>query len=308
MLPLSPQLKGIFCLIVSGAILAFTDGLAKHLVGGLPVGEVIFLRACFVFVPVAVMIWWRGGLSALRIGNWKFQSTRALCVAITTFLFLAGTRNLPLADATAILFASPIMVTAMAPIFLGEQVGWRRWTAVLVGFIGVVLMIRPGSNPLLWSAMLILAATFFLSIRDIITRGMSGRETTTAIMVVSTAFILVCGLASWPAGQFTSFAGAWRLPTVEQVAIAALTGMLQGTGQYFMVTAFLLAEAVVVVPFRYFSLIFAVFYGYLLFGDVPEASMLAGAAIVIGSGLYIFEREARAGRRKAQFQEGQKSQ
>jgi drug/metabolite transporter (DMT)-like permease len=293
MVPLTSQLKGILFLIISGAILSFTDGLAKYLTGHLVIGEIIFFRACFVFVPVAMMIWWHGGLSSLRVNSWRVQGARAACVVITTFMFLGATRYLPLADAIAILFASPIFITAMAPFALGEQVGWRRWTAVLVGFGGVLLMIRPGSNPLVWSAVLALGATFVLSIRDVITRRMSGTESTSAIMAVSTGGILLCGLITLPLSWIVPGIGAWRMPTLEEFGLLALTGSLQGVGQYFMVTAFLLAEAVVVVPFRYFSLIFAVLFGYLLFGDVPEAIMFAGAAVVVGSGLYIFQREVR---------------
>lgn len=233
----------------------------------------------------------------LRVNSWKAQLARATCVVITTYLFLAATRNLPLADAIAILFASPIFITAMAPFALGEQVGWRRWSAVLVGFAGVVLMIRPGGNPLVASALLALGATFFLSVRDVITRAMSGTESTSAIMAVSTGCILLSGLASWPLSYVVPGVGVWRMPTAEEFGLLALTGILQGIGQYFMVTAFLLAEAVVVVPFRYFSLIFAALFGYLIFGDVPGLSMLAGAAVVVASGLYIFQREARAARR-----------
>jgi len=296
MTPLPSQLKGILFLIVSGAILSFTDGLAKYLTGRLVIGEIIFFRACFVFMPVCLMIWWRGGLSSLRVNSWRAQIARAACVVVTTFMFLAATSSLPLADAIAILFASPIFITAMAPVMLGEQVGWRRWTAVLVGFSGVVLMVRPGSNPLVWSAMLALGATFVLSIRDVITRRMSGTESTSAIMAVSTGCILLCGLVTWPLSWLVPVIGVWRMPTFEEFGLLALTGTLQGVGQYFMVTAFLLAEAVVVVPFRYFSLIFAVLFGYLLFGDVPEPIMFAGAAVVVGSGLYIFQREVRMAR------------
>jgi len=294
---LPSQLKGILFLIISGAILSFTDGLAKYLTGTLVIGEIIFFRACFVFVPIILIIWWRGGLLSIRIVSWRNQIARGACVVITTFMFLAATRRLPLADTIAILFASPIFVTAMAPFALGEQVGWRRWAAVLVGFGGVLLMIRPGSNPLVWSALLALGSTFFLSVRDIITRSMSGSESTSAIMAVSTGFILLSGLASLPLSWLFPVIGEWRWPTSREFGLLALTGILQGVGQYFMVTAFLLAEAVVVVPFRYFSLIFAVLFGYLIFGDVPGLTMLAGAAIVVGSGLYIFQREARAAQR-----------
>ena len=134
-----------------------------------------------------------------------------------------------------------------------------------------------------------LGATFVLSIRDI-TRRMSGTESTSAIMAVSTGSILLCGLITLPLSYLTTGIGAWRMPTLEEFGLLALTGTLQGVGQYFMVTAFLLAEAVVVVPFRYFSLIFAVLFGYLLFGDVPDPMMFSGAAAVVARVLYFSAR------------------
>jgi drug/metabolite transporter (DMT)-like permease len=281
----SDQLKGIFCLILAGAILAFTDGLSKHLTGLFPPGQILFFRSIFVFIPISVMIWRKGGLRSFRIVNRKAQAARGLFAVITSFMFMIAIKHMPLADITAVMFASPIFLTALAPYFLSEQVGWRRWTAVAVGFCGTLLMIRPGGDAILWPSLLALGATVLLCFRDIATRRLSRTDDANSIMVCTTACVMLGGLSSIVFG--------WRWPDLPEFGLLMLTGTLQGMGQYFLVAAFLFGEAVVVAPFRYFSLIWATLYGFLLFGDVPTLNTLLGATIVIGSGLFIFYREAR---------------
>jgi drug/metabolite transporter (DMT)-like permease len=285
---MSNSLKGILCLITAGAILAFTDGLSKFLTAGYPPGQILFFRSVFVFIPIAIMVWRKGGFRTVLIVDRRGQLMRGLFAVITSFLFMIAIKHMPLADITAIMFATPIIMTALAPYFLGEEVGWRRWTAVIIGFSGILLMIRPSGEALFWPALLALAATFFNSFRDLATRHLSRTEDANGIMICTTACVML--------GGFGSLFFAWRAPDLEGLALFALTGVLQGIGQYFLVVAFLFGEAVVVAPFRYFALIWATLYGYLMFGDIPGLDTLSGAAIVVGSGLFIFYREARKSR------------
>ena len=285
---MSNSLKGILCLITAGAILAFTDGLSKFLTAGYPPGQILFFRSVFVFIPIAIMVWRKGGFRTVLIVDRRGQLMRGLFAVITSFLFMIAIKHMPLADITAIMFATPIIMTALAPYFLGEEVGWRRWTAVIIGFSGILLMIRPSGEALFWPALLALAATFFNSFRDLATRHLSRTEDANGIMICTTACVML--------GGFGSLFFAWRAPDLEGLALFALTGVLQGIGQYFLVVAFLFGEAVVVAPFRYFALIWATLYGYLMFGDIPGLDTLSGAAIVVGSGLFIFYREARKNR------------
>ena len=285
---MSNSLKGILCLITAGAILAFTDGLSKFLTDGYPPGQILFFRSVFVFIPIAIMVWCKGGFRTVLIVDRRGQLMRGLFAVITSFLFMIAIKHMPLADITAIMFATPIIMTALAPYFLGEEVGWRRWTAVIIGFSGILLMIRPSGEALFWPALLALAATFFNSFRDLATRHLSRTEDANGIMICTTACVML--------GGFGSLFFAWRAPDLEGLALFALTGVLQGIGQYFLVVAFLFGEAVVVAPFRYFALIWATLYGYLMFGDIPGLDTLSGAAIVVGSGLFIFYREARKSR------------
>jgi len=281
----SDQMKGIVCLLASGAILSFTDGLSKYLTDSFPPGEILFFRAFFIFVPIAFMVWRGGGLASLRIVNWRIQLARGACSLVASFLFIVAIRHMPLADITAMLFAAPLILTALAPYLLGEFVGWRRWTAVSIGFGGVLLMVRPSGDAPLWPALLTLVAMVFLAFRDIATRRMSKTDSANAIMVCTTACVALGGL--------TTALFGWRMPDPAGFALLMLTGILQGTGHYFLVSAFIHGEAVVVAPFRYFTLIWATLYGFLMFGDIPGWRTAAGAVVVIGSGLYIFHRETR---------------
>ena len=285
---MSNSLKGILCLITAGAILAFTDGLSKFLTAGYPPGQILFFRSVFVFIPIAIMVWRKGGFRTVLIVDRRGQLMRGLFAVITSFLFMIAIKHMPLADITAIMFATPIIMTALAPYFLGEEVGWRRWTAVIIGFSGILLMIRPSGEALFWPALLALAATFFNSFRDLATRHLSRTEDANGIMICTTACVML--------GGFGSLFFAWRAPDLEGLALFALTGVLQGIGQYFLVVAFLFGEAVVVAPVRYVALLWATLYGYLMFGDIPGLDTLSGAAIVVGSGLFIFYREARKSR------------
>lgn len=287
--PAVNQIRGIVALVIAGAILSLTDSLAKLLTGTYPIGEILFFRSLFAFIPIFAMVSRTGGVGSLRINNWKGQVFRAACVLLTTFGFVTAIRVMPLADVIAIFFVSPIFGTALAPFLLGEKVGWRRWTAVLVGFAGVLFMIKPGSNPLVWTAVIALAAAFTNSLRDIITRHLSTTETNNSIIFCSTAFVLLGGLATLPFG--------WRTPDLYGIGLLALTGVLQCFGQYFLVIAFRFGEVAVLAPFRYFNLVWAVIYGFLFFGDIPQRDMIIGGLVVVGSGLFIWWREMQVRRR-----------
>ena len=212
------QLKGIAALLVAGAILSLTDSFAKLLTEAYPVGEFLVFRSLFVFIPIFWMISKSGGIKTVRIHNWKGQIIRGSCVVLTTFGFIIAIRDMPLANVVAIFFVSPLFGTAMASLFLGETVGWRRWTAVIIGFMGVLFIVKPGSNPLVWIAMVALAAAFTNALRDIFTRHLSLTETNNSMMFCSTIFVLCGGVMTLPF--------AWKIPDLFGICLFALTGIL----------------------------------------------------------------------------------
>ncbi len=284
----SDQAKGILCLIASGAAFGSSDAMSKLLTATYPTGEILFFQSiCIVGATVLGVRLRRGRLRGqLRVHDWRRQLIRGAIFVINSFIFVTVLKYLALADLMALLFVSPILVTLMAPYMLGEQVGWRRYAAVGVGFGGTLLIVNPtGDFEETWPMLLALVVPTLGSIRDIITRQLSRTDTPDSMMVVTTTCLLIASTLSLPF--------AWVTPDGEGLVLLVVTGLLLGVGMYFQVYAFTLGEAAVVAPFRYFILIWATIYGFILFDHVPGERTLVGAAIIIASGLYIFFREVR---------------
>lgn len=286
--PAPNQLRGIAFMVGSGAIFAFTDALAKVLTGTYPAGQIMCLRTIFVLISILIMVRFRGGFASVRIVNWKGQLLRGVMMAATTLCFLLALKDAPLADLFALLFVSPLILTVLAPYFLGERVGWRRRLAVAVGFCGTLLIVKPTGEVPFTALMLGLAVPFFLSFSDITTRRLARTETANSLMLFSNVVMASVGLALLPFG--------WTTPDWQGIAIIAAMGTLQGVAQYLLIYAFVYGETVVIAPFRYLMLVWASAYGYLMFGTIPRTETVIGASIVIAAGLYILHREARHGR------------
>ncbi len=278
-------------MVGGSAILIINNAIMKWLTGTYPVGELLFIRGVFIFVPVAFLAWHAGGWHTLRIGNAQNQFIRAAMTAAATFLIVYSLKLLPLADVTAITFAGPIFITALAVILLGETVGWRRWVAVCIGFAGVVIMIRPTGAFFQWAALLPVGVAAIGGLRDILTRRMSGSETAESMLCYTTIGVALSGLATAPFSN-------WIMPSATHLLMMALAGLLFGFAHYLLIQAFRCGEAAVVAPFKYSEMLWAVIAGYLIWGHLPDAWIGFGSVLVIGSGLYIAEREAAARKKR----------
>jgi len=273
-------------MILGGLLLTVNDAIQKWMTADFPTGQLLAMRAVFMLLPVGFLIWRAGGRPALRVTNYRGQALRAVLVCLSSFLFVGALSVMPLADAIAITFAGPLFVTALAPVFLGEQVGWRRWGAVLTGFAGVIVMVKPsGETALQWVALLPLGVALCGAVRDITTRHMHGTETTAGIMFYSTAGVIIVGFATAPF--------AWEPISAVQYGMFAINGLVLGGAYFFLVEALRLAEASVVTPYKYATLIWAILIGIAVWGDLPDLQMLGGAVLVVASGLYILHRELR---------------
>ena len=270
-------------MIIGGVFLTTHNAGLKWLTHGYPVGEIMTLRALFAFIPIFFIAWRAGGRNSLRIRNFHAQAARALCFAGAAFLWVLGLRYLPLTDAMSITFTAPIVITALAPFVLGENVGWRRWAAVLAGFCGVLLMIKPSGEGLRLAIFLPLAAVAGAVGRDLITRRIASTESSVATLAFTTGIIGATGLVTVPFG--------WVMPSTTDWLIFAGAGILYGTAHFFYIDALRLGEAVLVIPFKYSNILWAAFFGFLIWGDTPDASVIGGTALVIASGLYIAHRE-----------------
>ncbi len=281
-------LAGIACMVGGGALLTINDGTVKWLSAGYPIGEIMTLRGLFVFLPIALIAWRMGGLRALEIRNLGAQGARAGLTMLSTVFYLTALAAMPIADTIAITFAGPLFLTMLAAPLLGERVGWRRWTAVVFGFIGVIVMVRPGSDALRAVALLPVGAALMGAVRDIITRRITrdraAAESSVAILCFTTLVVTLAGLLTLPFG--------WRWPSPGDLGLLALSGFLLGAAHYLLIEAFRHAEAGLIAPFKYTSIVWAVIFGFVVWGDIPDRWIIIGASLVIGSGLYIFHREA----------------
>lgn len=278
-------MRGVVCLLLGVILLVLNDALIKSLTLGYPVGQLLFLRGMFVLPWVLMLAYRAGGLRALRVINVRGQAWRGACVIAGSFLFVSGLRHLPLADAIAISFTGPLFITAMAPYALGEQVGWRRRGAVLAGFLGVLIMARPGGEALQWAVLLPLGAALCGGVRDLITRRIARSETTVSMLFVTTTVVMLAGLATVPLG--------WAPLIAADLWTFAASGVLVAGAHYLMIEAFRHGEAALVAPFKYTTMVWAVLFGYLFFGELPDTWTIAGAAVVLLAGLYILHRETR---------------
>jgi drug/metabolite transporter (DMT)-like permease len=275
---------GIACIMMGGFFLTTNDAALKWLTGGYPVGEIMALRGIFAFLPIAVFAWRAGGWRSLRVRHWHAQSARALFFVASSFIWVFGLIYLPLADAMAATFTGPIMITVLAPFLLGEYVGWRRWAAVVMGFCGILLMIKP-TMPGLHLAILIPIVSVMGGVaRDIITRRIAGSESSVGTLAFTTSAAILFGFITLPFG--------WVMPSTHDWLILAVSGILMGTAHFLYIEALRLAEAVIVMPFKYFNMVWAVALGFVIFGDLPDAWILSGTLLVVISGLYIMRRES----------------
>ena len=275
--------KGILLMLLALFMLTCSDAATKWLGADYPAGQIICFRALFSLIPVAVMVALYGGLPSLRIVDKRGQAWRAFYFAVGTSLIAISMIVLPIADAAAILYAGPLMITALAVPMLKEQVGWRRWTAIGVGFGGVIIMLRPTPDAIQWLGLLPLAAAFCSSMRDIYARSLAATESANSMMFWSALLtVLLAGL---------SLPFAWVAPSAVDWALLVATGLFIGVAHYLMIEAYRVSEAAVVAPFKYSGILWAVMFGYFVWGDIPDAFIIIGGTLVIASGLYILHRE-----------------
>ena len=271
--------------LVLGAMFLFTttDGAAKYLTGALPPEEIIWMRYVVVSMLLGPILLHRRADGLLRTRRPGLHILRGLLLMTSGLLFVAALGHLPLELATAIGFVSPLYVTALSIPMLGEHVGIRRWVAVGVGFLGVLIILRPGGAAFIPSMLLPLASSFCWAIGLIITRRMRGEAHPLTVLTYSSIAGLV---ASAPLAWLE-----WRSPTLGQWALLGVIGVLNALAQYLVIRAFMLAPASLLAPFSYSTIVWATLIGAVVFGTYPDSMSLTGTVILVGAGLYVWHRE-----------------
>lgn len=272
----------ILWMLLTMGLFVSMDAIAKVLTQTLPPGEVVWGR--FVFHALLVVLFFNRRLvPTLRAGRLWLQLLRSAFLMITTAFFFFGLKFLGLATMSAIMFVTPLLVTLLSMPILGERVGWRRITSVAIGFVGALIIIRPGSDAVGLAALLPLAAALSNSAYHLATRVLSRTDPATA-MVGYTALV---------GAVMSNFAllGGWVTPGAVDWLLLAALGVIGCLGHFTLIKAYSLANAAVAAPFGYTSLIWATLFGLALFGELPDMWTVVGATVIVGSGLYILYRE-----------------
>ncbi|MBT7760139.1 MAG: DMT family transporter [Rhodospirillaceae bacterium] len=277
--------RGIACMIAGSLLLTMNDAVVKWVSSDFQLGQILLFRGLAALAVITLALYWRKELHIFQVRYPGIQLLRAALMIASTYLFISGLRLMPLAENVAVAFVGPIFVTALAPLILAERVGWRRWTAVLVGFAGVLVMLRPGGDGLNWAALYPAGAALCGAFRDLLTRRISHTEASGTTLFYSTLGVTLAG------GVMAPF--AWQPLGVGDLGLFGLAGILLCAAHFLHIETFRFAEAALVTPFKYSSLLWAGAIGFLLWGDTPDRWTILGAGLLIGSGLYIFHRESR---------------
>jgi len=282
---LTDNVFGAILMAVSMLSFISNDALMKFLFQTISVEQGIFMRG-LVSVPLLALIAYLRKSLFVRIDwrNWRVILTRAFAELAATMAFLTALSHMPLANITAILQALPLTVTMFAAIFFGEQVGWRRWSAILAGFIGVLIIIRPGGDGFNEYAVLAIVAVACVTVRDAITRRLDRSVPSLFVAFISAIPIFIYG------GVATATTG-WTIVSGAIIGIVVVAAIAITCGYLFAVMAMRNGEISFVAPFRYTGMIWAILFGFMLFGDLPDAATILGTMIVIGMGVYAFHRE-----------------
>ncbi len=280
---LPPNARGITSMLGAMAAFAIGDAVMKLQAGSMPLGESLFVRG----LMATAMIWAFARHMGVRLDvaalKNRFLMWRTLGDSAASFLYIAALGRVPLADAGAIMQTNPLAVTAGAALFLGERVGWRRWTATAVGFLGVLLIIQPGSAGFAWASLLVIGAVLTSAGRDLVTRRLDGLPTVVVIAAAaSVTTVLSLFLLPFETWHWPAFVDLLRL------LVAAICVLI---GQFLVVISIRSGDVSAVVPFRYSAILWTLLLSMLIWGYVPNAMTLTGIMIVSAAGLYAFYRE-----------------
>jgi drug/metabolite transporter (DMT)-like permease len=288
------NLNGILLVIAAMAAFSAEDALIKHLSTWFPTGQILIALGIAASLVFAVLATARRQSLVARAAWQAAPVIRALSEAVAATAFVTALALIDISTVAAVFQATPLAITMGAALFLGEQVGWRRWSAILVGFCGVLLIIRPGLEGFEPATLFVLVAVAAIAVRDLSTRFIAPEVSSLVVSFQGFASVIFSGLLLlWLQGD------RMVAPEPRHYALIAATLVFSVGGYYAIVQAMRVADASAVQPFRYTRLVFSILAGVLVFDEQPDALTLTGAALVIATGLYTFIREHRLARRAA---------
>ncbi|MDB5590869.1 DMT family transporter [Enterovirga sp.] len=283
-LPRSQTARGIGLMLLGILIFSLNDVLGKWLVATYSVGQVLLFRSLAALLLLLPFLVRAGAWRITAGGRPGLQALRAVLSTAEVLLFYWAVVYLPLADAMTFWLAAPIYVAALSPVLLGDRIGWRRWAAIGVGFGGVLVALQPSAATLTWPAAIAMAGSVAFALMMVTGRLLKDVPDVTLVFW-QTAGALAAGIVTAPLG--------WVTPTGPDLALLSLLGVVALAAHLCVNRSLKLADAATVTPFQYTLLLWAVLFGFVVFGDVPRPSMLVGAAVIVLAGLFILFRESR---------------
>ncbi|WP_242223364.1 DMT family transporter [Shinella zoogloeoides] len=277
--------RGALYMAVGMAAFTCNDALVKSVTHAMNTGQILFLRGLMTSVLVLFIARWMGALGSWRIVLEPAVALRLVSEVFASLAYVSALGAMPLANTSAILQALPLAVTLGAALFLGEEVGWRRWLAIAAGFAGVLIVIRPGPEGFSMAAIYVIASVIGAAARDLATRRIRSDVPSIFVSAVTAVVITLVG------GVLVVPMGGWRPVPPDVLMRLALASALLLVGYQTLVTAMRTGEISFIAPFRYTSLIWAIAIGFLFFGEVPDFWMTVGVLVIVASGLYTFYRE-----------------
>lgn len=300
-------MRGVFCLVGGLIVITLNDAIVKWLSGGYPLHEIVFVRAAIALTVTLGIARLEGGLALLKTRRPLLHLARGLLLVAANMCYFLALAAMALADAAAIFFVAPLLITGLSAPMLGERVGYRRWIAVAVGLVGVTVMLRPDLGFAEPAAFLPLGAALAYALMQMLTRRLGVTERGSALaFYVQLTFLASSALIGLAVGH-GSFAGtghpslefllrAWTWPAAADGGLFLACGLLSAVGGYFIFQGYRLSEANLVAPFEYTALPMAVLWGFLIWGDLPDQVTILGIGLIVGSGLFVLYRETVRGR------------
>ncbi len=282
--------SGITLKLLSVSLFALMEVIGKYLTGDYPLGQILFFRFAIALITVVPFLIRDGGFRALKTTRTFAHLSRGVMGVTAFLLFFVGLTYLPLSVSSTLMFASPLFMTALSGPLLGEKVGVRRWGAVAFGFVGVLLVMNPGGGTLHWAAVATLSGALLAGLTTVLVRSLAHTEGNSTIVFYFTATGAALGAVMLPFN--------WVTPTLGDLGLFVLIGLLGGVAQMIHTVSLKMIPISLAAPFDYTKLVWAIVFDFVIWATVPGVRTLAGGLLVILSGLYIIQREARLERRR----------
>ena len=296
-------IQGILLVALGMTLFSLQDVIIRWIGSSYPAFEIVFIRGCVALIPIGAMVWFSGGFGTLRTDYPVLNVLRGALAMLSYTAYYMAIMAMPIAEATAIFFMSPLLVTLFSALFLKEPVGFRRWAAVIVGFVGVLVIVRPGARLFDPVVVLPLVAAFTYAASSILTRRIGRAQTGASMAFYAMAvFVVLSGTlgaligdgrcASFEHPSIAFLFRAWSLPETLDFLLICVCGLIAAVGFFCLAQAYRIAPASSIAPFEFVAMPLAMLWGLLVWAEIPSPTTVLGVMLIIGSGLYILNREA----------------